>query len=244
MLSNFVVVIGSKPEIFLPDILPKKVYTANNAIERANFYKKKNVKIKLISVLGNQFFNYDTFVKNIIKFEPNEILTTNGKIDLDKYYDKNFISKIKYRYIENKGRDLQKVYFNPLTLRLGDISLIFSNKNYFYGIIRFIYNIFIKRRKPMGLSTGCLTMLIALTENINSKIIVTGIGLQGGNHYESSNKFYSTRHFYDFRGMTDAYLIKKLPKSVRYRILTTDLTFSKVANVRFINKNDNLLNEI
>lgn len=227
--KNYVMVIGSKPEAALSKIIPYKIYAANGALERATVLKKKNPQVYVISVVGNPFFNYISLINKIKKYKPNELITTNGPIDLKEHFDSEFLDTIFYRYLEKKGINLQKKYFSNLNLRLADFGLVFTSGNLLYGILRLLYNILIKKRPPMGLSTGCLSILLALTENKLSKVIVTGISLGGGEHFYQSN-----RPFYAFRGWADAYLVKRLAIDLKSRIVTTDKNFSKIAKVQLI----------
>lgn len=227
--KDTVLVIGTKPGSFLPNIKPKKIYTANMGIERSIFYKQKNLNTKIISVVGNGFFNFRDYINKLKHSHPNELVTTNGKINLKEFFDTDFINEIKYRYIENKGKDLQRKYFNSIIFRLADMGLIFTNKNKLFGILRYVYNILIKQRPPMGFTTGCLTVLLALIENNTYKVIVTGIGLKGGKHHHQSNRSYP-----DYRGWADAYLMKRLPASLKSRLITTDLNFSKIVGVKLL----------
>ena len=227
--QNYIVVIGSKPKSFLPNINPKKIYTANLAIERLDFYLEKNSNLNVVSVVGNNFFNINYYVEKLKKYKPKELITTNGRVNLEKHFETEFVKNLNYRYLENKGRDLQKKYFNSLIFRVADLGLIFTNKNLIVGFLRFIYNITIKRRKPMGLTTGCLTILLALSENVESKIIVAGIGLEGGKHYYRSNRSYP-----DYRGWADAYLMKHLPNSFKNRLETTDLNVSRIVGIKLL----------
>ena len=237
LYKKCILVIGSKPKSFLPNIKPEKIYTANLAIERSDFYKKKNSDVKIISVVGNGFFNFKNYVNILKRCQPEELVSTNGKINLEKYLDKEFINKTKYRYLENKGRDLQIRYFNFIIFRIADMGLIFSNRNIILGTLRFFYNIIIKRRSPMGFTSGCLTILLALIENNTSKVIVTGIGLQGGKHHHRSNRSYP-----DYRGWADAYLMKRLPVSLKSRLITTDLNFSKIVGVKLLKSDSSTKN--
>jgi hypothetical protein len=227
--KNYVMVIGSKPEARLSKIIPYKIYAANGALERAMLIKKKNSQVYVISVVGNPLFNYISLIEKIKECKPNELITTNGKIDLKEHFETKFLHSISYRYLEKKGINLQKKYFSNLNLRLADFGLIFTSGNLLYGILRLIYNILIKKRAPMGLSTGCLSILLALIENKLSKVIVTGISLEGGEHFYQSN-----RSLPAFRGWADAYLVKRLPIDLKSRIVTTDKNFSKNANVQLI----------
>lgn len=227
-----IMVIGSKPQNQLPDIDFDKIYAANGAAEVAYIYKKKKLTTNIISIVSNNSLNFPQTKSKIENLCPDEIVTTNGKVNLNDYFHSNWIKKVKYRQIDNKGRDLQRKYFSNLNMRLADLSLIFSNNNLFFGILRFFYGILIKRRQPMGLSTGCLSILIALTENRNSRVFVAGIGLTGGGHF-----YRVPGSFPNYRGWTDAFLIKRLPKSLKSRIVTIDENFSKIAKVELLKIN-------
>ena len=113
--QDYIVVIGSKPKSFLPNINPKKIYTANLAIERLDFYLKKNSNLNVVSVVGNNFFNINYYVEKLKKYKLKELITTNGKVNLENYFNAEFVKNLNYRYLENKGRDLQKKYFNSLS---------------------------------------------------------------------------------------------------------------------------------
>ncbi|WP_440913806.1 hypothetical protein [Candidatus Pelagibacter sp.] len=229
MDNDLVLVIGSKPDCVLPNVTPKKIYVANGAAERAITYKEKNSSTYIISITGSAGLKIKQVRERIKKLRPHELISHNGKIDLENFFDSSWLEKVKFRYIEKKGIEMQKKYFSRVTLRMADLGLVFGSGNILFGIIRLFYAIIIKRKPPMGLTTGCLSILMALSENKSSKILVTGISLHGGNHFY---KFEGIFPYY--RGWADAYLIKRLPSNLKSRILTNDITFSKVANVKLI----------
>lgn len=228
LFNDVVLVIGSKPDTVMPNIIPKKIYAANGAAERAIVYKEKNPSTHIISITGSAGLKVNEVRERITKLKPDELISHNGKIDLNFFFEASWIKDIKYRYLEKKGLDIQRKYFSKITLRLADLGLVFGSGNIFFGILRLIYAL-IKNKPPMGLTTGCLSILIALNENKSSKILVTGISLHGGNHFYKFNGVFPY-----YRGWADAYLIKRLPKNLKSRIMTNDLKFSKIANVELI----------
>lgn len=247
MDNDLVLVIGSKPDAFFPNITPKTIYVANGAAERAIMFKEKSPFTKIISVTGEVALGVEQVRSKIEKLKPNEILSYNGNIQLEKFFDKKWINKVHFRFLEKKGLDLQKKFYSGFTLRVADLGLVFGSGNVIFGVLRLIYAVLIKKKPPMGLTTGCLSILIALIENLNSKILVTGIGLEGGNHfYEYKDQKVENRwnflkifrskaynhQFPAYRGWTDLFLIKRLPEKFKSRILTTDFNFSQKANIK------------
>jgi len=231
MNKEIVLVIGSKPVAILPDINPKIIYVANGAAERAIMYKKKFPLTKIISVTSHTGLGHEEVRSKIEKLKPNEIIFVNGRFDVENFFEKKWLRNVNLRFIEKKGLELQKKYFSNITLRLADLGLVFGSGNILFGILRLLYALIIKRKNPMGLTTGCLCILIALLENKNSKILVTGIGLEGGRHfYKSKGAFPS------YRGWADSYLLKRLPLYLKLRILTTDVAFSQKANIKLFKR--------
>ena len=238
MENKIVLVIGSKPNTFLPKISPKKVYASNGAAQRALIYKKKKPKSYFVSVTGKAGPKIKFIQRSIEKLSPDEVITINGKVKLEKYFKRNFLKKIKYRYLFNKGFSMQKRIFSFNTLRMADISLILGSGNILLGFLKLFYSFFIKKRRPMGLTTGGLSILIALLENPTSRVIVTGIGLRGGKHFYKYNKKLIGQKgtFPDYRGRSDLYLLKRLPKSLKSRLISTDEYFSDKIGVRYLKK--------
>ena len=229
MKKETILVIGSKPDAILPDVVVKKIYVANGAAERAIIYKIKNPLTHIISITGKTALKVKEVRSRIEKLKPNEIVSHNGKINLREFFNNDWVNDVSHRFLNKKGIDLQKKYYSYLTLRVADFGLIFGSGNILFGILRFIYALFIKRKPPMGLTTGCLSILMALSENEKSEVLVAGIGLKGGKHY-----YKYKGKFPDYRGWADAYLIKRLPKNLKSRLLTTDIDFSKIANIKLL----------
>ena len=238
MINKIVLVIGSAPNAFLPKIIPYKIYAANGAAQRALIYKKRSSKTYFISITGKAGPKLELVRSKIEKLEPDEIITINGKVKLERYFTKKFLNKIKYRFLLKKAFSLQKKIYSINVLRMSDIGLIFGSGNIFFGIFKLFYTFFIKKRRPMGLTTGGLSILIALVENPTSEVIVTGIGAKGGKHFYSYKKRVvgQKESFPDYRGRSDLFLLKRLPIKLKCRLITTDVDFSKKVGIKLLKK--------
>ena len=78
------------------NINPKKIYTANLAIERLDFYLEKNSNLNVVSVVGNNFFNINYYVEKLKKYKPKELITTNGRVNLEKHFETEFVKNLNY----------------------------------------------------------------------------------------------------------------------------------------------------
>ena len=162
LFNDVVLVIGSKPDTVMPNIIPKKIYAANGAAERAIVYKEKNPSTHIISITGSAGLKVNEVRERITKLKPDELISHNGKIDLNFFFEASWIKDIKYRYLEKKGLDIQRKYFSKITLRLADLGLVFGSGNIFFGILRLIYAL-IKNKPPIrpvtipiGISSGAI----------------------------------------------------------------------------------------
>ena len=83
----------------------------------------------------------------------------------------------------------------------------------------------------MGISTGFYAILIAAFENPNSQIYINGITMSNSKHFYEligkENKI-MTRH------KVDNFMIKLLLKKFRLNLYTTNLNFSKLAKINYL----------
>jgi len=82
---------------------------------------------------------------------------------------------------------------------------------------------------------GFYAILLALEENPNSNIIISGIGMKGGKQFYKSNR--SNYFVYDSRARVDRFLINRLLKKYKYRLFTLDKDLIQVANINKWNGN-------
>ena len=74
----------------------------------------------------------------------------------------------------------------------------------------------IKNKKIQGISSGFYAILLALIENPNANVIISGIGMKGGKQFYKSER--SNYFVYDSRAKVDRFLIKRLLKKYKDRM--------------------------
>lgn len=224
MKTKNILVLGSKPNSKLPNVKINKVYSANGAAERAAIYKINNKKLKLTCVVGALSFNRDFRVRRrIIKSNPYRLIIRCGQISLPK----ELKNKVLIKYYNQKNQwNFQKNFFKYKSLTLF-IAELFYNINFFKKI-RYFYKS-LKNNSFQGMSTGFYSILLALKENPNCDVIVTGIGMNGGGHFYKNSR--NARFNYDARSGVDRFLIKRLDKKLKKRIFSTDPDFVKFGEI-------------
>tara|TARA_B100000787_G_scaffold153483_1_gene127703 strand:- start:185 stop:886 length:702 start_codon:yes stop_codon:yes gene_type:complete len=229
MLNNPILVLGSKPESILPKIKFQKIYAANGAAERSNFYKKTNTNLKLICVAGAKSIdNLDEVRSRIINSKPDKLVVRFNKSKYSKELkDKCIIETINYADQWNFQKEF---FYNPnFSLLIGELSYKENLKKKIKKLIKFFF-----KKNLQGVSTGFFAILLALHENPNSEIVVSGIGMSGGGHFYKDSRDQGFN--YDSRAAVDQYLISKLKNKYKLRIFSVDEDFVRVSKTRlFIN---------
>jgi hypothetical protein len=223
MQNKNILVLGSKPKCKIPKLSYFKIYSANGAAERSKKIKKK----KLTCVVGFQNFNKNINVRSrVLKSNPDKIVIRSGKIISDNLHKK----KIKFIFFsKEKQWNFQKKFFNN-----GAISLIlaeFFYKTNFLNKILYLYKL-IKNKSAQGVSSGFFSILLALHENPKSRIITSGIGMDGGKHFYTDIR--SSKYNYDARAGVDRFLINKLKSQFKDKIFSQDKDFVKIASINYL----------
>ena len=73
--------------------------------------------------------------------------------------------------------------------------------------------------------------MLALKENLDSNIIVSGIGMVGGGHFYPSERAKIFDH--TPRARVDRYLIKRIDNKLKKRIFSLDRELVKIADVNY-----------
>ena len=224
MLVNNILVLGSKPESKLPDLQVDKIYTANGAAERAINFDKKYLKNKLTCIVGAREFSVNELAREkIIKARPERIIARSGKIILPYQIEKN----IQVMCLPNSVQwNFQSKFFSNKKFSLLVAELQHQEK--FSNKIFHLFNS-IKNKKIQGVSSGFYAILLALDENPNSNIIISGIGMKGGKQFYKSER--SNYFVYDSRARVDRFLISRLLKKYKCRLFTLDADLIEVANI-------------
>ena len=211
MLNEIILVLGSKPKSKLPKLNFKKIYAANGAVSKTNVYRQKYKSTELISVTSKKNFEKNPDVRNrIISSKPDRLYVRFGKVNIP-YKLRN----CKYDFINHSDQwNFQKKFFKFQSLSLF-LAEFFYKDNLFSKIKRFLK--LFDNESLQGISTGFYSILLALEENPNSKIIISGIGFSGGGHFYKTKR--SKKFNYDARSAVDRYLIKFLYKKLKKKNL-------------------------
>ncbi len=224
MIKKSVLVLGSKPGSFLPDINVGKIYTANGAAERAEIYRKKFKNNELICICGaSEFARNEHVSSRIIKSKPQKLIIRSGKIELPDEIKND--TKLVCMGAKNQW-NFQKhfFYYNGISLFLSEFLHQEKFLDKFKHVIKSIRN-----NNLWGVSTGFFAILLALSENLDSNIIVSGIGMRGGKQFYKSER--SKYFIYDSRARIDRFMIKKLKKTFKKRLFSLDNELVELASI-------------
>ena len=217
--KNYVLILGSKPEAFIPKINYKCIYAANGAIEVADKFKKENeFSSEIISVVTTpEFLRNFEVQKRVLSASPKVLISRFGKINIEKFnMNKNLIYKDLSNYEQLK---IQSKFFKN---GIFDIFMkeTFYEENYFKKIRHMFLSII--NNRLIGVSTGFFGILYALSQNKDCKIIISGIGMsEGGHFYKVSSDRYSKR------SRVDKKLLLNLKKRYKQELTTTDIHLSE-----------------
>lgn len=188
MIKEKILILGSKPDMIIPLIDFKKIYSSNASAEIAKKYQKKINLIPHTCIVGaKNFIKIPEIQKRIISSQPDELVIRSYK---DKYI-KNFNDNLKKKFISN----YDQIKIQSKFLNYGLCDLIFSEISYEISIYKKI-NYLIKcimHDEFLGFSTGIFAALYALKENPDSQVFLSGIGFQGGDHYYGSGSMTQNR---------------------------------------------------
>ena len=232
--------LGSKPDSMLPDIKVNRVYSANGAAERAILYKKKYPETEHIALTGaKEFLENNNVSRRVIMSKPDKLIVRMGKIKIPKELENT--KEILFTNQSDQFNFQSKFY------KFGKFDLIFG-ESFFYELnpIKMIKHIKMcsMYRGFLGASTGFYSILLALYENPDCDVIVSGIGLVEGGHYYTArdsygfvskttkdlisrnkikldNKFRNTS-----RCRVERFLINRIKEKYKKKIISTDETMS------------------
>lgn len=230
MKSRNILVLGSKPKSIIPKVAFKKIYAANGAAERALSYRKKNPKVFLTCLCGASEFARNFRVKRrIIKSKPERLIIRSGKIALPK----ELMNKTKLICLSNQDQlNFQKNFFD-----LKGLSIFQGEYFYHEEYLKKIFHLLkcFKNNSFQGVSTGFYSILMAIKENPNSKIIISGIGMAGGVQFYQSKR--SKTFDYSPRARVDRFLMTKMNKDLKKHLFSTDQELILNSGIKLLVKN-------
>ena len=241
-MNNKILVLGAKFNVRLPDEKFEKVYTANGAAILAKDYKDKYQNTYHVSVFAKEEFSKNLVVqKSVIKSQPDKIFIRNGEINLEDY---NFKKLDKYQRISSfEDMKIQLKFINLNFVEFIKTELNYKDNDKLSYLIRCLKKFYFQ-----GFSTGFFSLLLALQENPESKIFISGVGLNegGGHFYTSSNhkgffsnndkkKIYNTPYRNTNRKRVERHLFKNLKPNVLGRIVSIDRELCEIADIDYYN---------
>ena len=225
MKSKNILVLGSKPNSNLPNVIVDKIYTANGAAEKGEIFRRFNSNNELTCICGaSEFARNENVSKRIITAKPDRLIIRSGAIELPESL--NDQTKL-YCYSNFEQWKFQSAYFNYSFLALF-LSEFFHQNTISKKILYVLKGL--KNKKLQGTSTGFFAILLALHENPNSNIIISGIGMKGGNRFYNLNE--TEVHSYDSRAKVDRFLSKYLKSIYRKRLFSLDDDLVKNGNIQ------------
>lgn len=223
--NKYILVLGSKPESQLPDEDVKRIYAANGSAERAMLYRKKYSNNFLTCIAGAREYARNEHVsKRINQAEPENLIIRAGKIELPQTLE----NKTKLICLTNYEQwNFQAKFFKQKKL-----SMLFGELKHQDGFVNKVTHILraIKHNTIQGISSGFFCILLALEENPNSKIIISGIGMKGGKQFYKSER--SNLFVYDSRAKVDRYMMELMVDSYKERLFTTDLELFQTTGIK------------
>lgn len=218
-MRKSIVVIGSKPNSYLPDISPIRVYTANSAALLA----KKYSDAELVCVVGGSEIRKKNVCEAVLSSKAKKVIVrSKGFRSVKK-------SICEHKEVEVLGwknqYDFQSGFFKWFYIWLYEIK--FKYKKDLSGILRCL-SFYIRHKRPQGVSNGLYAVLKALDDNPMEKIVVAGISLEGGEHFDKIGKMTK------YRGLIDFHLFCLLNDRDKERLFTFDEDLADRADITFI----------
>lgn len=225
MNENYVLVLGSKKDLIIPDIEFARVYSANGAAEKARIYLNKYKDVPFTAVVSCKEFEKNFNVQSrVINSKPNFLISRSGDLNLSKY---KFDKETKYRFFNSFGN----LFFQANFFKFNFLDLIVQELKYHTNIKKKTYHIFysLRHKSIVGVSTGFFSILLALNEYPQHSIIISGIGMKGGGHYYKDETVYSVN-----RSNVDRGLIKRLKGKYLRRLYSPDKELCELTKINYL----------
>ncbi|MFP4698141.1 MAG: hypothetical protein ACLFMO_05485 [Eubacteriales bacterium] len=223
--SKTILVLGSKPDSDLPAVKVDHIYAANAAIILANNYISIGLTNKdFTSVTTGKQLKKPEVQDSVLSVQPSCIISRRWEIPDN---IKNGLTNTRIiRLTDKEQEDFQKQYLG-FGRYLAEIKVILSmvKVDIKAGLSRL--KAIAKLNLSGGLSTGLYAVLVAAHNHPEHTIIVAGIGLDAGTHF-NDNKL----KFPLWRGLLDKEMVKYFSPDLKQRIFTTDSNFAKNVGVK------------
>ena len=165
-------------------------------------------------------------IENINLIKPSRIIVRRG--DQKKFPNIDFEYSVK-TFNKKEQWEFQAQFFNYSYLMLYISELFYGDS--FKEKYSYLKKCIIYQKGFLGISTGFFTLLLALSENPNDKVFISGISMENSRHFYKligKEKKVMTRH------KIDNFMINFLKKDLKKRMLTNDRQFSEIAEITLI----------
>jgi hypothetical protein len=224
-MDNFVLVLGAAPDVELPKKIPLHTYCANAAIVLAKPYldvEMDYAKKTTLVTTGLQIQREDV-LNGLRLVQPHRVIIRRRLVPGRIQEENKSVTLLTY------SDDRKQESFQKKLLGIGwykaHILAAFKVKDSMF--IRRVFYLLLNK-KQTGFSTGLYSVLIAASEHPHANIVISGISLVEGIHFNSSKKFPT------YRALRDEYLLKYLPRTIRNRMYTNNPETAKIGKINLI----------
>tara|TARA_B100000579_G_scaffold437420_1_gene466691 strand:+ start:3462 stop:4133 length:672 start_codon:yes stop_codon:yes gene_type:complete len=217
-----ILILGSREEKIDKKFEFEKIYAANAAIKLVENLKTSTTQTT--SVCASIALMRDQDINEIVMNSNPDRLFARGELKKpkelnDKIFFKSFSDLNQFLF----QKDFFK--FGILHILIAEFFLYGSFKEKIKNIIKVI-----KDRRIMGVSTGFFSIMLALKENPNEDILISGIGMRDGSHF---HKTLEGRNF-NKRPTVDRYLVNFLKNKYKKKLYSFDKELVKITGINLL----------
>ena len=217
-----ILILGSRAEKIDKKFEFKKIYAANAAIQLAENLKTNITETT--SVCASIALMRDKDINKIVMSSNPNRLFARGELEKPKELnDKIFFKSFS---------DLNQLLFQKDFFKFGIMHILIAELFIYGNFMEKIKNIIkvIKDRRIMGVSTGFFSIMLALKENPNEDILISGIGMRDGSHF---HKTLEGKNF-NKRPTIDRYLVNFLKDKYKKKLYSYDKELVKIAGINLL----------
>ena len=217
--KDAILIIGSAPGARLPKHFFKEIYSSNASAELGRNYQNTYPESKHTCTIGSRsFLKIKEIKEKVINSTPDNLIIRDKDSNVKDI--EAFFSYKTEVVIYNK---VKQFYFQKNFFRKGIVDLIIAEYNYYPNFKEKIkhFHRAILEKGFLGVSSGFFNILLAAYKHPNSKIIITGLSFEGGEHYYKSGSMSKNR------GYVDRYLIERLNLNIASRLIFTEKKYQQ-----------------
>lgn len=226
-MTGTVVVLGSKPDAPLPDIPAKIAIVANTAVMLGAEYKKRYGTYVIAMSPYRQLAGYE-YVQDAYKANPPDevVILAGSQSDAEQLiHDKMGLKQVPVSVLSEYERQwslLRQFGWHRFVLMVRIFFKVVTVRESLYCLYSFIRNPKDDRHlRWLVRSTGINAILYGLQRFPKQRdLIVAGVGLEGGGHFNGEG------HFKQTSARLDNIFMRCVPKQIFNKLFTTDEVLS------------------